>query len=108
MNRKPMPEVGQWWALNGHAGRIVKILPGGGADMGIAVFDGAAPPAHVSTMLHYPGWAQVAAPSALPPPCTCRTLDGGVILSDGCPAHDAAARAAARVEEGAPMHMMRR
>ncbi len=86
-----------------HEGVIVKMLPGGGGGMGIAVFDGDVPPSHVTTMLRFDAWTYLpngpTAP-ALPPPCTCVTMDGGVILSTGCAAHDAAG--ATRVASDSP------
>lgn len=35
------------------------------------------------------GCAQFVPTKALPPPCTCVTLESGVILADGCAMHDA-------------------
>ncbi len=93
MRPKTKPAIGQWWRFEREEGVISRILPGGGGDMGIAVFDGPVPPAHVSTMLRFAAWTHLPnGPTvrALPPPCTCITLDGGIILSDGCAAHDAA------------------
>ena len=85
---KPQPAVGQRWRLDRFEGVIVKVLPGGGGGLGIVEFEGEVPSAHVSTMLRFPGWSFVPT-AALPPPCTCVTLEGGVILSDGCAMHDA-------------------
>jgi hypothetical protein len=85
---KPQPAVGQRWRLDRFEGVIVKVLPGGGGGLGIVEFEGEVPSAHVSTMLRFPGWSFIPA-AALPPPCTCVTLEGGVILSDGCAMHDA-------------------
>lgn len=100
--RNPMPEPGQWWRLMAHEGVITKILPGGAGDLGIAVFDGDVPPAHIATMLRFDAWKYMPdgpTKRALPPPCTCVHLDGGVVLSDGCSAHDAArAQTVAAVE----------
>lgn len=50
MKDRPHPHIGQRWRLNRLEGVIVQILPGGGGDMGVAVFDGNLPPTHASTM----------------------------------------------------------
>lgn len=86
---KPRPEIGQRWRMNNHEGVIVRMLPGGGGDLGIVEFDGEVPSAHVSTMLRFPAW-QFVPTKALPPPCTCVTLEGGVIIADGCAMHSGA------------------
>lgn len=101
-----MPEIGQWWRLNKHEGVIVKMLPGGGGDLGIAVFEGDIPSAHVSTMLRFVAWSYLPngpTQRALEAPCTCITLDGGVVLSDGCARHDA--RGARQAEMSEPRRM---
>ncbi len=107
--RKPEPAVGQWWRLMAHEGVIARMRPGGGGDLGIAVFDGDVPPAHVSTMLTFPAWTYLPdgpTKAALPPPCTCVTLDGGIILSDGCAAHDArGARETSQASQEAPRNL---
>lgn len=89
---KPMPEPGQWWRFGREEGVIVRLYPGGAGDMGIAEFRGNIPPAHVATMLRFDAWTPLKGPSvkALPAPCTCVTLDGGIILANGCALHDAA------------------
>lgn len=92
---KPKPEVGQWWLFDGkQMGRVRRILPGGAGDMGIAEFDGLVPTAHVSTMLQYAAWRPVTPNDStwfLHMPCKCVMLEGGIVLADGCPAHDASA-----------------
>lgn len=97
----PMPEIGQWWRLDRQDGVIVKMLPGGGGDLGIAVFDGDIPSAHVSTMLRFAAWSYLPngpTKRALEPPCTCVTLDGGITIADGCAAHDAKRAKVADIE----------
>lgn len=90
--RNPMPEVGQWWRFEREEGRVKRVLPGGGGGLGICEFDGLIPAAHVSTMLRFSCWSHLPngpTARALPPPCTCVTLDGGVVIADGCAMHSA-------------------
>ncbi len=100
--RNPMPEIGQWWRLNKQEGVIVKMLPGGGGDLGIAVFDGDIPGAHVSTMLRFSAWSYLPngpTKRALEAPCTCVVLEGGITIADGCAKHDAKGAKVAQEEE---------
>lgn len=91
---KPAPVVGQWWRFGREEGRVTRILPGGAGDMGIVEFgEHPIPAAHVSTMLHFTAWLYLPdgpTQAALPPPCTCVALDGGVTISDGCVRHSGA------------------
>lgn len=105
MRGDPRPEVGTWWRFEREEGRVSRILPGGGGGMGICEFDGPIPTAHVSTMLHFGAWRYLPGgptQKALPPPCTCVHLDGGVIIADGCAAHSAAGASAAAIEPRRP------
>lgn len=89
---KPWPQVGQPWRFdrNGEIGVVKRILPGGAGDLGIVEFDGLVPSAHVSTMLQFDAWQPAKEmPVAHAPPCSCVTLEGGVVIADGCLAHDA-------------------
>lgn len=54
---KPTPAVGQRWRFGREEDVIVRLCPGGGGNLGIAVFEGPIPPAHVSTMLAFPAWS---------------------------------------------------
>jgi hypothetical protein len=58
---------------------------GGSGNLGIAEFDGNLPASHVATMLNYEAW-QPCKPEEIP--CKCIEM-AGVILSNGCPRHDA-------------------
>ncbi len=62
MSAKPRPHIGQRWRFEREEGAIVRILPGGSGNIGIAEFDGNIPPAHVVTMMRFPAWQFVAHP----------------------------------------------
>lgn len=62
--RKPRPAPRQRWRFERQEATVERVLPGGAGDMGIAVFDGPVPSAHVSTMLQFNAWAFLAHPPA--------------------------------------------
>jgi hypothetical protein len=95
---KPHPSEHAWWRFDrGEIGRVKRILPGGSGGLGIVEFDGQVPAAHVATMMQFSAWEPIPPPVALEAPCSCVTLEGGVVLTDGCARHDARAQGAAVV-----------